>query len=172
MAWNTESILIFFVAFTGISVLLQAGILFGIYISLRKTTKSVLEMTEEVKSMVTPLVYTSRQLMERVTPEVISVTGALAEWTNTIRKETAGVHISVADVVGRISKQMQRIDAMLTVVLDRIERTSSAIETTVAAPVRQVNGVLAAIRATIDTYKHFPGRTETGSHNGQGGAGM
>jgi hypothetical protein len=170
MTWNTETILIFFVAFTGVSVLLQAGVLLGIYISLRKTSKSVLEMTEDVKSMVTPLVYTSRQLMERVTPELITVTGALAEWTNTIRKETAGVNISIAEVVGRVSRQMERIDAMLTVALDRIERTSSTIETTVAAPVRQVNGVLAAIKAMIDTYRHYPARTDAGSRDGQGGA--
>jgi hypothetical protein len=58
---------------------------------------------------------------------------------------------------------------MLTVGLDRIERAGSALETTVATPVRQMNGVLAAIRATIDAYRSYPasnGGGRGGSYSG------
>ena len=45
---------------------------------------------------------------------------------------------------------------MLTVGLDAVERTAGALETSVAAPVRQANGIVAAIKATIDTYRSWP----------------
>jgi hypothetical protein len=70
MAQNTETILIIFVAFTGIAVLLQACVLFAIFISLRKTAKSVLEATEDFKVTVLPMVHSTRDLVERITPQV------------------------------------------------------------------------------------------------------
>jgi hypothetical protein len=42
---------------------------------------------------------------------------------------------------------------MMTVGLDAVERASGVVENAVSAPVRQVNGILAAIRAIIDTYR-------------------
>ena len=153
MTLNTETILIVFVAFTGIAVLLQACILFAIFISLRKTAKSVLEVTEDLKATVVPMVHSTRELVERITPQVITVSAGLAELTETLKRESAGVTFSASDVLQRVSKQVQRLDAMLTAALNAVERATVVLETAVSAPVRQVNGVLAAIRAVVDTYR-------------------
>ena len=161
MAWNTETILIVFVAFTGLAVLMQACVLLGIFFSLRKAASSVLEVTEDLKETVIPMVHSTRQLVERISPEVITVTGALAELTNTVRKETAGVHISASEVISRVTRQVQRMDAMLTVILDRLEKAGGTLESTVAGPVRQANGILAAIKATIEAYRSYPTRPKS-----------
>jgi hypothetical protein len=153
MTLNTETILIVFVALTGVAVLLQACILVAIYISLRKTAKSVLEVTEDLKATVVPMVHSTRELVERITPQVITVSAGLAELTETLKRESAGVTFSATDILQRVSKQMQRLDAMLTSALNALERATVVVETAVSAPVRQVNGVLAAIRAVVDTYR-------------------
>ena len=153
MAPNTETLLIIFVALTGVAVLMQACVLLAIYISLRKTAKSVLEVTEDLKATVVPMVHSTRELVERITPQVITVSAGLAELTETLKRESAGVTFSATDILQRVSKQMQRLDAMLTSALNALERATVVVETAVSAPVRQVNGVLAAIRAVVDTYR-------------------
>ncbi len=153
MEWNTQTILIVFVALTGAAVLLQALVLVGILISLRKTAKSLLEATEDLKSTVLPMVVSTRELLERITPQIITVTDGLSEMTKTVRKEAAGVTFSAAEIMQRVSLQTQRLDAMLTNGLNTVERVGAVVESTIAVPVRQVNGILAAVHAVIDTYR-------------------
>jgi methyl-accepting chemotaxis protein len=153
MAQNTETILIIFVAFTGIAVLLQACVLFAIFISLRKTAKSVLEATEDFKVTVLPMVHSTRDLVERITPQVTTISAGLAELTTKIQKESNGVSVSVSEIMERVSRQTARLDQMLTGGLNSVERAGEVVETAVAVPVRQVNAVMSAIRAVIETYR-------------------
>jgi len=153
MTPHTETLLTVFVALTGIAVLLQACVLLAIFISLRKTAKSVLETTQDLKATVVPMVHSARELVERITPQIITVSAGLAELTETVRRESPGVSTSVGDIVQRLGRQMQRLDAMLTSSLNAVEKATDVVETAVSAPVRQVNGILAAIRAVIDTYR-------------------
>jgi len=153
MAQNTETILIVFVALTGVSVLLQACILVGILISLRKTSKSMLEATADLKATVVPMVHSTRELVERVTPQIVTVSVGLAELTERVKRETTGIDFSVKEIMERVTAQVHRLDSMLTASLNAVEKATGAVETAVSAPVRQVNGILAAIRAVVGTYR-------------------
>ncbi|MFC5863892.1 hypothetical protein ACFPT7_16405 [Acidicapsa dinghuensis] len=166
MTFQSETLLIIFVGATCAAVLLQAFVLLGIFFSVRKSAKLITDATDELKTTVMPMVHSTRQLVDKIYPEVITVTDALAEFTVKARKEATQIDVSPAELINGIKRQVQRIDSMLTVGLDRVERAGNALETTVATPVRQLNGVLAAIKATVDTYRSFPGS----NGNTRGGA--
>ena len=153
MAINTETLLIIFVAFTGASVLLQACVLLAIYFSLRKTAKSAMEASEDFKTTVLPMVHSTRQLIDRITPQVISITEGLAELTVTVKKETNGVSFSASEIMERVNRQSQRLDGMLTHGLDAVERAGDVVESAVAGPIRQVNGIVAGIKAALETFR-------------------
>ena len=153
METNTQTILIVFVALTGVAVLLQAFVLLAIYLSLKKTAKSVSDVSEDFKTTVLPLVHSTRELMERLSPQIVTVSEGLADLTEILHKETKGVRVSVSEIMERVSRQTKRLDGMLTTGLDTVERTAEVIETAVAKPVRQANGVFAAIKAIIETYR-------------------
>jgi hypothetical protein len=158
MTSNTETVLIVFVALTGVAVLLQACVLLAIYISLRKAAKSTMEVTQDLKATVLPMVHSTRALVERVTPEIISISAGVAELTEMLKRETRGVSFSAAEIMQRVSLQSKRMDAMLTNGLNLVERAGEVVESAVAAPVRQVNGIVAAFHAIVDTYRSFPPR--------------
>ncbi|WP_263353963.1 hypothetical protein [Acidicapsa acidisoli] len=169
---NTETILIVFVAFTGVAVLLQACVLFAIFISLRKTAQSAAQTAEDLKATVLPMVHSTRELVERISPQIITVSADLAELTASLKKETRGVSFSAAEIMQRVSRQTERLDEMLTNGLNAVDRAGAVVEATVAAPVRQVNGVLAAIKAVIETYRSDVPRRKSEPSNGQDGAGI
>jgi hypothetical protein len=172
MTSNTETILIVFVAFTGLTFLLQACVLFAIFISLRKTAKSAMQSAEDLKATVLPMVHSARELVERISPQIITLSTDLAELTASLKKETRGVSFSVAEIMQRLSRQTERLDEMLTNGLNAVDRAGVVVEAAVAAPVRQVNGVLAAIKAIVETYRSDVPRRKTTSPNGQDGAGI
>jgi len=167
---DTNTLLTIFVALTFLAILLQAGVLLGMYFTLRKTAKLANETAADLKVTVLPLIHTSRELIERISPQIATVTAGLAELTELVHKQSQGASLSISEVSDRVNAQIKRIDRMLTITLDAVEKTAGAIEHTVAAPVRQVNGVVAALKAIIDTYRHSP-RSASG-YNGRRNEGV
>lgn len=161
MATNTETLLTIFVALTGVAVLLQACVLFAIFVSLRKTAQSVKDVTEDFRATVLPAVHSSRDLLDRITPQVVTISAGLAELTETLKKESHGVTFSAAEIMQRVSRQTERLDKMLTSTLDAVDRAGVVVESTVAAPVRQMNGIIAAIKAVIGTYRSETPRSKS-----------
>jgi len=157
---DNHTLLIIFVALTGVSVLLQAIVLIGILSTVSKAARVVTESTQDLKATILPIVHSTRDLVERLSPEVTVVTAGLAELTQVVRRETKDVHFSVSEIIGRVNTQTARLDAMLTATLDVLEKTGTQLEKSIAAPVRQVNGVFAAVRAVIDTYRTTQPRRE------------
>jgi hypothetical protein len=153
MTPNTEILVTIFVISTAVSVLIQTCILVAIFISVRKTAKALLDTTTDLKATILPLVHSSRDLVERISPQVITIAAGMADLTEVMKRETAGVKFSATEIMERISIQIKRLDAMLTHGLNTVERASTIMENTVSAPVRQVNGVMAAIKAVVNTYR-------------------
>lgn len=152
---DTNTLLIIFVGLTGVAVIMQACVLFAIFVSLKRTAESVKQATDDLKATVLPMAHSTRELIERITPQVIAISSGLAELTELVHKESKGVRVSVSEITERVSRQTARLDGMLTHGLNAVERTGSLIESTLAKPIRQANGIAAAAKAVVDTYIHF-----------------
>ena len=68
-----NGLLITFVALTAIAVLLQAGVLAGMYISMRKTSAKVESLAEEVKTKVLPTAELAHSMMSELRPKIANV---------------------------------------------------------------------------------------------------
>ena len=135
-------VLIVFVAITGLAFLMQACMLAGILIALLKTAKKVDEISQDVKTTVLPVVHSTRDLLQKISPQVISISADIASIAKTVQGETKEVKESVNAIMDRVSRQTERLDVMLTHGLNSVEKAGSALESAVAAPVRKVNGVM------------------------------
>jgi methyl-accepting chemotaxis protein len=162
MEWNSQTILVIFVALTGLAVVMQAFVLVGILAALRKAANQSVAMAEDLRSNVIPTVNSARALMERVgplleqiSPQVLAVSTNLAEISKDLREESAEIRRASADVKERLNRQAVRLDHMLTNSLDKVEEISEMVETAITTPVRQVNGVVQAFRAAVDCYFGF-----------------
>jgi methyl-accepting chemotaxis protein len=153
MAPNIETYLIVFVAITGFSVLLQALVLFAIFLALKKVAKTAQDATDDIKATVLPAVHSTKELIQRMTPQIITISAGMAELTELLRKESKGVSHSASEIMERVNRQSKRLDGMLTEGLNAVEKAGVVVESAVAAPVRQINGIMAAIKAVIETYR-------------------
>lgn len=160
MHWNTETLLIVFVAFTGFAVFLQACVLLGILISLTRAAKSALTVTEDFRATVVPLIQSTRELIERATPQFLAATTNLLELTEGIRNETAELRGNLADILDRVHRQTVRLDSMLASGLDSIQHAAQAVETVVLRPTRIVNRVVRVANAMMDAYR-YPRRSSS-----------
>ena len=67
-----------FIALTGIAVLLQAGVLLAMYITMRKSSRRMEALATEVKSKVLPAIDQAQQMLIQVRPSVESIVGKVS----------------------------------------------------------------------------------------------
>jgi tetrahydromethanopterin S-methyltransferase subunit F len=145
-----ENLTTIFIAITGAAVLLQAGLLAAMYLTMRKTSARLESLAEEVKTKVLPTVDSAQSLLNDIRPKLQVITENVAETTSTIRGQLQRVDATVNDVVDRARLQVIRVDDLLSRTIDRVEETSEIVHKTVVSPFRQASGLVRGITAGIE----------------------
>jgi len=150
-----------------LALLLQALVLLGIFFGMRKAYETAQKEIDELRASALPFIQESREFINRVAPKIEATSVDVAAITHTLRLETAQLQSAANDLVQRARKQADRLDAMATSILDTADRAGSFMSSAVNKPVRQVSGVLASIKAVVETLRgpnHAPrARTNHGS---------
>jgi ABC-type transporter Mla subunit MlaD len=148
-----------FIAITAAAVVLQMLILFFMYLAVRKLSKRVETVVDEIQPRVFPLleegkaiVENAKTFLETTRPKVDLILDNAAQATTTTRAEIERLQATVNDTVDRFRLQVIRIDEMVTHTLDRVEETSEKVQQSVKAPVRRVSGIAQAISVGVSTY--------------------
>ncbi len=154
---DNQTIMLAIVAVTALAVLLQAFILLAIFLSVRKAARSLKEQVEEIRSAAMPIIYNTRELMTRVTPYVESTVFDVATMAHGLREQTVQVETTAKDMLERLRKQSSRVDAMLSSVLDGVDRAANFLTDAVGKPARQLKGVLASVKAVVESLRSADG---------------
>jgi len=139
-----------------LALLMQAIILLAMFLGMRKAAKSLKEEIEDVRSSVMPVVNDTRELLtrlSRLTPKLESTITDAAELTSKLRAQTADVEAAVEDILERVRKQTSRVDNMFSGTLDTVDRASVFVTETIVKPVRQISGLLAGLKAIIESLR-------------------
>ena len=135
------------------ALLLQTIFLLAILVTVRKTARSLKEEIEDLRSSVMPIIYNTRDLLARVTPQVEATVEDLAQMAKGMRVQTEDLQSSAREVVERLRAQASRVDAMLSSVLDAVDRTGDFLTEAVNKPVRQISGLLASVKAVVESLR-------------------
>jgi hypothetical protein len=148
-----------FIGITAIAVLLQAIVLFALYLAMRKLSARIQEVTDETQSRVFPLLENAKvmqrdvkNLLETTRPKLDVVLDNLAHMTTTARANVERADATLNDLLDRVRLQVIRADEMVTRTMDRVEETSEKVQHSVMSPVRQVSGIVQAISVGVGTF--------------------
>ena len=154
-----ENLLIAFIALTAAAILLQAGLLAAMYLSMRKTSARLESLAGEVKTKVLPTIETTQatlgtaqSMLTEIRPNIAAIVTNAKETSANVRDELKRVDAAVNDVVDRARLQIIRADEMLTRTFDRVEQTSETVQKTVMSPVRQFSGVIQGVAAGVEYF--------------------
>lgn len=152
-----------FIALTGIAVLLQAGVLLAMYLTMRKSGERMEALAAEVKTKVLPTVEQAQGMIIELRPRIEVIARNLEGATNAIRGQVERVDATVNDAIDRARLQIIRGDELLSRTLDKVEQTSEIVQNTVVSPVKHLTGLLQGIGVGLEFF--FGGR---GRKNGGG----
>jgi hypothetical protein len=154
-----------FVALTGVAVLLQAGVLIAMYLTMRKTGARVDSIATEVQTRVMPTIEQAQALFDDLRPKLEVIAENIQDSTVRVRGQIERVDATVNDVVDRARLQIIRADELLSRTLDRVEQTSDMVHKTVVSPVRQVSGLMRGITVGIEAL--FGGQAKANGRSPQ-----
>jgi hypothetical protein len=82
-----------------------------------------------------------------------------------VRNQLARIDATLTDAMDRTRLQVIRADELLNRTMDKVEETSDAVHKTVLSPLRQVNGLIAALSTG---FEFFLGQKRSQPKNGAG----
>jgi hypothetical protein len=150
---DSQTLLLIFVAIAAISILTQAVFTIAIFLGARKAQKKIMELADDVRLHALPVIMSSREVIQDFTPKFKTITENLTVTSATLRAKAEQVGGLVGDVTTKAQAQATRVDGMVKSTLDHLTIAVHAIEHGVAAPVRQVNGILNGLRAGVEVMR-------------------
>jgi hypothetical protein len=153
-----------FVAVTSIAVVIQAGILVALFVSVRKSSARALAIAEQVQTRAIPALESAQAILNDAGPKLQTITSNLVEVTTTLKTEVERADLTVADLLDRTRLQIIRADEIVSRAMDKVEETTELVQHSVISPVRQVSAIIQGLTAGIGA---FIGRRARGNANQQ-----
>jgi hypothetical protein len=147
-----DNLLRIFIAVTTFAVVVQAGILVGLYLAVRKSSARMEALATEVRSKVLPTIDTVQNMLVEIRPKLDVMTVNLSESSTLVRNQLGRLDATLTDALDRARLQVIRADELLNRTMDRVEATSDAVHKTVISPLRQVNGLMSAISTGVEVF--------------------
>ena len=149
----------------GIFAIVQATVLIGMFLTVKKSTSKMEALAEELQKRALPVVDTANAMLQTVRPQVEGIVSNLAETSTILKDQVTRIDETVTDVIDRTRLQVVRADEVISRTMDKVETTTDFVQHTVISPVRQIAGVLQALNIGVNVL--FGGRRRS-SGNGAG----
>lgn len=160
-----DTLLRIFIAVTTFAVVVQAGILVGLYLSVRKSTAKMEALATQIKEKALPTMDTVQSFLVEARPKLDTITTNVSESSALVKNQLARIDATLTDALDRTRLQVIRADELLNRTMDKVEETSEMVHKTVVSPLRQVNGLMAAISTGVEV---FLGQKRRNPKNGMG----
>jgi hypothetical protein len=147
-----DNLLKVFIAATTFAVVIQAGILIGLYLAVRKSTERLEALAHEVKAKALPTMDTVQTFLVEARPKIDLISTNVQESSTLVRNQLARFDATLTDALDRSRLQIIRADELLSRTMDKVEETSDAVHKTVISPLRQVNGLMTAISTGVEVF--------------------
>ncbi|MFY9673562.1 MAG: hypothetical protein WCB53_17810 [Terriglobales bacterium] len=160
-----DNLLTVFIAVTAGAVVIQAGILVALYLSVRKSTAKMDALSTELKEKAIPTIESVQSFITEVRPRIDTISSNVAESSTLIKHQLERLDATLTDVLDRTRLQVIRADELLNRTMDKVEETSEMVHKTVVSPLRQVSGVMNALYTGVEVFLGNKRRT---GKNGMG----
>jgi uncharacterized protein YoxC len=150
---DTRTIELALFALVALALLVQAIVLLATFLAMRKAAKVVSQKLEEMRASIAPFAETGSNLFTKLAPRIDSTSENLAAISQTLRAATADLQSVTGDVVARAKVQASRVDTMVGKLLDGVDRAGGVMADCINKPLRQINALLASVKAIIDSLR-------------------
>jgi methyl-accepting chemotaxis protein len=142
--------LVIFVGMVAVAMVTQAVALIVMAVGAGKARKRALEIAEEVREKVMPVITSAHEIIRDSGPKVKIITENLVETSHMVRSKAQEFDVTASDLNARTRAQAARVDGMVTSVLNTTADISETLQRAVKVPVREFAGLVNGFKAGLD----------------------
>ncbi|MGH9343509.1 MAG: hypothetical protein ACRD19_07100 [Terriglobia bacterium] len=144
-----------FVVIAAVAIVIQMLIFLGLYLMARRIYKQACLFSEMVRPSVDVVIRAFRDIEEIVTVSKESikvVAGNASEVSQIVRERAASLDAALGDIVGKTRSQAERIDLLISSLVDQVETTAGVVQRTVLGPIQQMTALAKGFQASLDFF--------------------
>ena len=147
---GNSRLLMFFVGMVALAMVGQAVALIVMAIGAAKARKRGLEIAEDLRVRVLPIISGTHELIRDNSPKVKVITENFVEASHVIRSKAQEFDVTASDLNAKTRAQAARIDGIVTSVLNTTVEITETIQKGIKVPVREVSGLVNGLKAGLD----------------------
>jgi len=142
------AVLTFFVAISGVALLIQAALLFGIY----KTTKAIQSEALSILPQAKSILAKAEGTIDDSRKHIVEITAKANDIMDLGKAQLVKLDEVVTDASARAKVQLERAELVVDDTMSRVHHSVTAVHTGIIKPIREIQGLTTGLRTAI---QHF-----------------
>ena len=147
-----------FVIVAAVAILLQAAILVGMFLQMRRTMDRMERFTAELELRLTPILSRVQLLLDDTQPRISEMVADAAHVVYLARGQAQKVDRLFTDASDRVRGQLVRADRILTGALEAVEDAGVKFNNNIWKPMHKASALVQGIRVGLDLLRSRRGR--------------
>ncbi|HEX5431271.1 MAG TPA: hypothetical protein VFW83_04855 [Bryobacteraceae bacterium] len=141
-------ILAVFVAIAAVALVIQAGLLYGVY----KSSRAMQEKVERLMPKIDSIADTSLTTLNESRAKINEITQKTSEILDITKKQMTRIEGVIEDAATRARAQLDRAEMVVDDAMTRAQQTVAAVHGGIIRPIREIHGITSGIKAAL---QHF-----------------
>lgn len=147
---GNSRLLMIFVGMVAVALIVQAIALIAMAVGAAKARKRGLEIVEEVRLKLMPIMDNTHNFIQDNAPKVKIITENFAETSHVIRAKAQEFDVTASDLNAKTRAQAARVDGIVTSALNTTTDVAETIQRGIKIPLREVSGIINGVKAGLD----------------------
>lgn len=143
----------FFSIVAAIALVVQVGILIGLFLQLRKTTESINRMVSDLHTRMGPILTRTQMMLDDTQPKIAHLVEDASHMVYLARVQAQKMDRVFTEASDRLRGQLVRADRILTGTLEAVEDAGTQVRRSFLGPVQKVSAVVQGIKIGLDVLR-------------------
>jgi hypothetical protein len=145
-----DTVLTVFVIIAAIALFIQAVVLVALFLVVRRVLTQILELARNYGEITTQTGQVVMDILTSSREPVKLIAANFAEISRIVRERAAALDVAIGAVAQRTRLQAERVDEMITGILEKIDSTMNIVHRSVLSPLQEISAVFKGLEAGFD----------------------
>jgi len=142
------AVLTFFVAISGLALLIQAFLLFGIYRTTKALQTEALSIMPQAKSILAK----AETTLDDSRKHIVEITAKANEMMDIGKSQLVKLDEVITDASSRAKVQLERAELVVDDTMSRVHHSVTSVHNGIIRPIREIQGITSGVRTAL---QHF-----------------
>jgi uncharacterized protein YoxC len=143
----------FFSIIAAIALVVQVGILIGLFLQLKKTTEAINRMVTDLHTRMGPILTRTQILLDETQPKISALVEDASQIVYLARGQAQKVDRVMTEAADRLRGQLVRADRILAGTLEAVEDAGAQVRRSFWGPVQKASALVQGIKIGLDVLR-------------------